>query len=185
MKAARVHALGEAPRIDEIEAPVATPGRTIVEMQAATVGHIDRTVWSGNFFQHPPLPYIPGLEAAGIVRASERFAVGERVWLRGAGLGIRQDGTWCEVHRCAGCRRRQAAGLGVHAARVGVLLALHLGLGGAARCGAAAARRTIAGHRRQWAVGGITVQLALALGARVYGVVRDAAQASDCPPVRG
>eukprot|EP01035_Chromulina_nebulosa_P040419 gene40419-54666_t len=65
-------------------------------MAAATVGHIDRTVWRGSFLRHPPLPYTPGVEAAGIVVASERYEVGQRVWLRGSGLGTLFDGTWCE-----------------------------------------------------------------------------------------
>jgi len=65
-------------------------------MQAATVGHIDRTVWRGSFLRHPPLPYTPGVEAAGVVIASGRFAAGQRVWLRGSGLGTLFDGTWCE-----------------------------------------------------------------------------------------
>jgi NADPH2:quinone reductase len=85
MKAVRVHAWGEAPRIDEVPEPAAAPGHTLVRMQAATVGHIDRTVWSGAFLRHPPLPYVPGVEAAGIVVASRRYAPGQRVWLRGAG----------------------------------------------------------------------------------------------------
>ncbi len=66
-------------------------------MAAATVGHIDRTVWSGQFLVHPTLPYVPGVEAAGTVVASARFAGGQRVWLRGAGLGTRRDGTWREL----------------------------------------------------------------------------------------
>ncbi|MCY1205968.1 putative quinone oxidoreductase, YhdH/YhfP family [compost metagenome] len=66
-------------------------------MQAATVGHIDRTVWQGRFLRHPPLPYTPGVEAAGVVVASERYAEGQRVWLRGSGLGTLFDGTWCEL----------------------------------------------------------------------------------------
>jgi NADPH2:quinone reductase len=97
MKAMRVHAFGEAPRLDEIDTPLPAPGRSLVEMHAATVGHIDRTVWGGHFLQHPPLPYIPGVEAAGVVRASGRFAAGTRVWMRGGGLGIRSDGTWREL----------------------------------------------------------------------------------------
>jgi NADPH2:quinone reductase len=75
---------------------VPRPGRSIVRMQAATVGHIDRTVWRGSFLRHPPFPYTPGVEAAGIVVASERYAAGQRVWLRGSGLGTLFDGTWCE-----------------------------------------------------------------------------------------
>jgi NADPH2:quinone reductase len=85
------------PLLEEVPDPVHRSGRTIVRMQAATVGHIDRTVWRGSFLRHPPLPYTPGVEAAGIVIASERYAEGQRVWLRGSGLGTLFDGTWCEL----------------------------------------------------------------------------------------
>jgi NADPH2:quinone reductase len=97
MKAIRVHGFNAAPLLQEVPEPIARPGRTIVRMQAATVGHIDRTVWRGSFLRHPPLPYTPGVEAAGIVIASGRFPVGQRVWLRGGGLGTLFDGTWCEL----------------------------------------------------------------------------------------
>jgi NADPH:quinone reductase len=97
MKAVRVHAWNEAPRLEELPEPQAGPGNSLVRMHAATVGHIDRTVWSGAFLRHPPLPYVPGVEAAGVVVASDRFAPGSRVWMRGAGLGIARDGTWREL----------------------------------------------------------------------------------------
>ncbi|BEP62916.1 NADPH:quinone oxidoreductase family protein [Variovorax sp. V213] len=96
MKAIRIHGFDAVPVLEEVPDPVQRPGRTIVRMQAATVGHIDRTVWRGSFLRHPPLPYTPGVEAAGIVVASGRHAAGERVWLRGSGLGTLFDGTWCE-----------------------------------------------------------------------------------------
>lgn len=97
MKAVRIHGFDAVPVLEEIAEPVAQPGRTIVRMEAATVGHIDRTVWRGSFLRHPPLPYTPGVEAAGVVVASGRFQVGQRVWLRGSGLGTLFDGTWCEL----------------------------------------------------------------------------------------
>jgi len=97
MKAVRVHGFDAVPLLEEVPDPVHRSGRTIVRMQAATVGHIDRTVWRGSFLRHPPLPYTPGVEAAGIVIASERYAEGQRVWLRGSGLGTLFDGTWCEL----------------------------------------------------------------------------------------
>lgn len=96
MKAVRIHGFDAIPVLEEIADPVARPGRTLVRMEAATVGHIDRTVWRGSFLRHPPLPYTPGVEAAGVVMASERYAIGQRVWLRGSGLGTLFDGTWCE-----------------------------------------------------------------------------------------
>jgi NADPH2:quinone reductase len=97
VKAVRIPGFGAAPVLEELPEPQPRPGRTIVRMAAATVGHIDRTVWSGAFLQHPPLPYIPGVEAAGTVVASERHAPGQRVWVRGSGLGTTEDGTWCEL----------------------------------------------------------------------------------------
>jgi NADPH2:quinone reductase len=56
MKAVRVHGWGDPPRLEDLPDPTAAPGRSIVRMRAATVGHIDRTVWSGAFLRHPPLP---------------------------------------------------------------------------------------------------------------------------------
>jgi len=97
VKAVRIPGFGAAPVLEELPDPQPRPGRTIVRMAAATVGHIDRTVWSGAFLKHPPLPYIPGVEAAGTVVASERHAPGQRVWLRGSGLGTTEPGTWCEL----------------------------------------------------------------------------------------
>ena len=67
MKALRIHAFGEAPRLDEIAELRREAGESRVEMKAATVGHIDRSVAGGGFLQHPPLPSVPGTEAAGIV----------------------------------------------------------------------------------------------------------------------
>ncbi|RZL93080.1 MAG: zinc-binding alcohol dehydrogenase family protein [Variovorax sp.] len=97
MKAVRVHAFRAAPVLEEVAEPQRRAGRTIVRMAAATVGHIDRTVWGGGFLRHPPLPYIPGVEAAGVVVASDRHAPGQRVWVRGSGLGTTENGTWREL----------------------------------------------------------------------------------------
>lgn len=97
MKAIRVHAWGEKPRLEDLPEPGGAPGMSLVRMHAATVGHIDRSVWGGAFRRHPVLPYVPGVEAAGVILRSAVFPVGTRVWLRGAGLGITRDGTWREV----------------------------------------------------------------------------------------
>lgn len=97
MRAMCVHGWTEPPRLQDLPEPIRSPGRTLVRMAAATVGHIDRTVWGGQFMNPPALPYVPGVEAAGIVLESDVFSPGERVWLRGAGLGTRGDGTWREV----------------------------------------------------------------------------------------
>ena len=181
MKALRIHALGDAPRLDEVDAPRPAPGRTIVEMHAATVGHIDRTVWEGDFLHHPPLPYIPGVEAAGVVRSSDRFAAGERVWLRGCGLGIRSDGTWRELIDApdeAVGRLPDAVPMALGSAFFSPCTSAWVALNEVARV-RAGEQLLVTGATG--AVGSITVQLALAMGLRVHAVVRDAAQAARLP----
>lgn len=131
--------------------------------------------------QHPPLPYTPGVEAAGIVRSSERFAAGQRVWMRGRGLGIRSDGTWCEL----------IAAPDEAIEKLPDAIATTLGSAFFSPCTSAwVALHDIAllqpGERllvigASGAVGSVTVQLALAMGARVHAVVRDAAQAQRLP----
>ena len=97
MKAMRIHAWGEAPRLEDLPEPAPRPGRTLVRMAATTASHLDRSIAAGGFLRHPPLPYVPGVEASGTVLQSDRFVVGSRVWLRGAGLGTVEDGTWRET----------------------------------------------------------------------------------------
>ena len=181
MKAMRVHAFGDAPCLDEVEAPRPAPGRTIVEMHAATVGHIDRTVWEGRFLHHPPMPYIPGVEAAGVVRSSERFAAGERVWLRGCGLGIRSDGTWRELIDApdeAVGRLPDAVPMALCSAFFSPCTSAWVALNEVAHVKAG---EQVLVTGATGAVGSIAVQLALAMGLHVHAVVRDAAQAVRLP----
>ncbi len=53
MKAVGVHAWGEALRMEELPEPAFTLGHSFVRMQPATVGQIDRTVWSCAFLKRP------------------------------------------------------------------------------------------------------------------------------------
>jgi len=171
MRAVRVAEWGAPVSVHEVADPLPTDGHTIVRVHAATVGHIDRTIWSGAFLRHPPLPYTPGVEAAGVVMSSSTFAPGDRVWLRGKGLGTVTDGTWAEMVVAPD------AALG----RLPDGVSFELGSAFFSPCTSAwVALHTIgelaAGQRvlitgATGAVGGIAVQLAIEAGARVSATV--------------
>jgi NADPH2:quinone reductase len=182
MKAVRVHALNAPPVLENIPEPVALAGRTIVRMEAATVGHIDRTVWRGSFLKHPPFPYTPGVEAAGVVVEGARFAKGQRVWLRGSGLGTLFDGTWCELIDAPD----EALGLlpdGVPAAIGSAFFSpstsAWVALNDIAHLSAG---ESVLVTGATGAVGSMSVQLALNAGAQVTAVVGSEAQAQSIPP---
>jgi len=177
MKAVRIHAFDAAPVLEDVPVPERRPGRTIVQMHAATVGHIDRTVWRGSFLRHPPFPYTPGVEAAGVVVASDRYAPGQRVWLRGAGLGTVSDGTWCELidapdEAIAPLPDAVPAPLG--AAFFSPCTSAWVALHGVARVRAG---EHVLVTGATGAVGSLAVQLAADAGAEVTAVVSSRAQA--------
>lgn len=181
MKAVRVHAWGAAPIVEDLPEPAGGEGLALVRMHAATVGHIDRSVWSGTFLRHPPLPYVPGVEAAGVVVRSKNFEPGTRVWLRGAGLGIAGDGTWRELiaapeHALGALPDGVPFPLGsaFFSPCTSAWVALH------------EVARVEAGQRvlvtgASGAVGSITMQLARLAGARPLAVVFDEAQDARLP----
>jgi NADPH:quinone reductase-like Zn-dependent oxidoreductase len=99
MRAVRFHQPGRDPVVDDIPEPVRGAGEVLVGVQAATVAHLDVTVATGEFGMQPPLPYIAGVEGAGVVLAADPesgLEVGAQVVLRGGGLGTVRDGTWTE-----------------------------------------------------------------------------------------
>ncbi|EME14405.1 quinone oxidoreductase family protein [Rhodococcus triatomae] len=96
MRAARLHSYGQAPVIDEIDAPTRGSGQTLVRIDAAALGHLDMTVASGNFDVRPTLPHIGGTDGAGTVVESDTHAPGTRVLVRGGGIGLFKDGCWAE-----------------------------------------------------------------------------------------
>lgn len=96
MRAARFHDWGAPPVVEDVPEPVDEPGRVLVEVRAAALGHLDLTVSGGSFGMRPPLPYVGGVEAGGVVLASDSIEPGTHVLLRGGGLGLLRDGCWSE-----------------------------------------------------------------------------------------
>ena len=105
MKAIRVHTFGgpEVLRLDEVPDPKAGPGQVLVRIRAAGVNPVDTYIRSGTYTMIPPLPYIPGTDAAGVVETVgegvKRFKPGDRVYVvRTAGPPL--TGGYAELAAC-------------------------------------------------------------------------------------
>ena len=184
MRAARFHQWGAAPVAEDVAEPTRAAGEVLVQVQAGAVAHLDVTVAGGDFGLKPSLPYIGGVEGAGVVLEAEalaQIAPGAQVILRGGGLGVLRDGTWAErvsvplksvTVLASPLPPEVAATFFVPATTAYVALhdvarvrpGEHVIVVGAAG-----------------AVGSMAAQQALAAGARVTGVVGRADQLADVP----
>lgn len=101
MKAIRVHEFGgpEVLRREEVTAPEAGRGQVLVRVHAAGVNPVDTYIRAGTYAVKPPLPYTPGMDAAGIVEAVgdgvTQARVGDRVYVSGS-----LTGTYAELAIC-------------------------------------------------------------------------------------
>jgi NADPH:quinone reductase len=81
-------------RLAEVDAPSAADGTVLIEVHAAGVGFVDHLICRGEYQIRPPLPFVPGLEVAGVVRSAPEgsgFSPGMRV---AAGTAF---GGWAEL----------------------------------------------------------------------------------------
>nr|WP_179730161.1 zinc-binding dehydrogenase [Nocardioides kongjuensis] len=189
MKAARIHAWGQQPTIDEVPRPVPRDGETLVRVEAAAVAHLDLTVAGGSFGIKPELPYIAGVEGCGVVVESAELAPGTRVVLRGGGLGMLRPGTWAEyVVAKSATLVPVADGLSpaLGATFWVPTTTAHTALNGVGRLGrwfddVVAADEHVLVAGAAGAVGSMVVQLARRAGATVTALVLDAGQAAALP----
>lgn len=77
MKAAVLHAFGEAPRYEEFADPVAGDNEAIVEVKAASLKNIDRGRARGSHYDnHSELPTITGVDGVGMLPDGTRVYCG-------------------------------------------------------------------------------------------------------------
>jgi NADPH:quinone reductase len=85
MRAMLCHAWGpvEGLRLGDAPPPVPAQGEVVIAVRAAGINYADAIMVAGQYQTKPPLPFSPGLEAAGIVTACgdgvTRFRPGDRV----------------------------------------------------------------------------------------------------------
>ena len=92
MKAVLITAPGATPVVEERDLPDPAEGEATIALEAASLNPVDLAIASGGFYAgHPPMPYVPAIEAVGRVESD-----GRRVFVMGGGLGIARDGTAAE-----------------------------------------------------------------------------------------
>ncbi len=83
MRAWQVSALGETPRLINMPSPAPQSGEALVRVAAAGLNFADLLMLDGRYQERPALPFIPGIEVAGVVEAlgpsTSGPAVGTRV----------------------------------------------------------------------------------------------------------
>ena len=168
MKAIRVHKFGgpEVLQLDEVADPAPGAGQVLVQVKAAGVNPVDTYIRSGTYAQSPALPYIPGGDAAGVVKALgtgvTRLRPGDRVWVaRAAGYAELAACDAAMVHPLpASLSFAQGAGVGIPYATA------YRGLHHKAQ---ARPGETVLVHGASGGVGIAAVQLAAAHGMTVIG----------------
>ena len=55
--------------VEDVPAPSAGPGQVVMDVRAASVNYPDALMVQGKYQVRPPLPFVPGSELAGVIRA--------------------------------------------------------------------------------------------------------------------
>jgi NADPH2:quinone reductase len=160
----------DALRLADVDEPAGGEGLVRIEVHAAGVGFVDMLVSRGEYQIKPELPFVPGIEVAGVVLeapAGAALSAGDRVAATTAFGGFAEVAVAPAMLTFAlpdGMAFEAAAGFVVNHQTA------HLAL---KRRGRLAAGETVLVHGAAGGVGTASIQVAKALGAgRVIGVAR-------------
>ncbi len=175
MRAQQVQALDgpAALRLVDIEEP-ASDGRVLIDVAAAGVSFPDLLLTRGLYQMKPPLPFVPGVEVAGTVRAAPSgsgFSTGERV------MAFTMLGGFAEVAVADARLTLHVPDTLAMEAAGGFIMNYHTAHFALARRGRVGAGTVVAIHGAAGGVGTAAVQVAKALRARVIALTSTAEKA--------
>jgi NADPH2:quinone reductase len=170
MKAIRVHEFGgpEVMKLEDVPDLQPGPGQVVVRVHAAGVSPVDTYIRTGTYASKPTLPYTPGFDAGGVVKAVgegvKRVKAGDRVYVTSPNSGTYAQELLCgeaQLHRLPDhVSFEQGAAMGVPYATA------YRGLFQRADAQPA---ETVLVHGASGGVGSAAVQLARAAGMIVIG----------------
>lgn len=181
MRAWRFHEVGEPEDVltlDKVARPHPGPHQVLVRVRAAAVNFADALVIRGGYQEQAALPAVPGMEVCG-----EVIAVGEGVDLpstghRVAGLPAAPHGGYAEYTVLAAADALPAPAQLDDAEAASLVIAYQTSWFALHRRAGLRAGETLLVHAAAGGVGSAAVQLGVAAGARVIGVVGDAEKAA-------
>jgi NADPH:quinone reductase len=81
VRAVTLTAHGRPPEVLDVDDPVPAADQLLVAVTAVPITPLDLLCATGtSYFGAPPLPYVPGVQAVGVVRLGAPELVGRRVW---------------------------------------------------------------------------------------------------------
>jgi NADPH2:quinone reductase len=162
--------------IGETAAPRPKPDEVLIDVHAASVSYMDYLMISGGYQMRPPLPYVPGTDAAGVVVAIgskvDRFCPGDRVTCGGWYGGFAEQMT-AKAGRTS--RLPDNVDFGVGSTVLHIYLTAYYSL---VHRGRVESGETVLVTGASGGVGLACVELARLLGARVIAAVGSNAKAS-------
>ena len=170
MLAWRVHAHGEPADVltlDDVDPPTPPEGAVTIDVAAAGLNFADILLCQGTYQVRPPLPFTPGLELAGTVRAVGAGVEGVVVGQRVAALPLLPAGALEQVAvaKAADCLPLPDGLDDVRAAAM--IITYQTGWFGLRRRARLHAGETLVVHAGVSGVGSAAIQLGVAMGARV------------------
>jgi len=162
--------------VGETSEPLPGPDEVLIDVHAASVSYMDYLMICGGYQMRPPLPYVPGTDAAGVVVAVgnlvDRFRPGDRVTCEGWHGGFAERMT-TKASRTA--RLPDNTDFVVGSTLLHIYLTAYYALVDRARVEPG---ETVLVTGASGGVGLACVELAHMLGARVIAAVGNAAKAS-------
>jgi NADPH2:quinone reductase len=174
MKAIRVHKFGgpEVLQLEEVPDPKPGEGQVLVRIHAVGVNPVETYVRSGAYAALPTLPYIPGGDGAGVVKALgpgvTELKVGDRVYRTGT-AGERMTGAYAELAVCQVGQLKPLAPAVSFAQGAAVNVPYATAYRGLFHKARATPGETVLVHGASGGVGVAAVQLANAAGLTVIG----------------
>ena len=169
MRALQLERLDGPEGLKLVDVPEPEAGdQVLIDVRAAGVSFPDLLLTKGQYQMKPPLPFVPGVEVAGLVRsapAGTGLKAGDRV------MAFTMLGGWADVVAAPpGMTFRVPEGWSFEAA-AGTVMNYHTAYFALHRRGRLKAAETVLVHGAAGGVGTAAIQVARGAGARVFAVV--------------